>query len=99
MSLHLIMHSGTNWCSPTPDQTRNSNAPPKHTPPTHTAGGISLIVIPRETPGFERSPLRKMGWLSSDTATLYFNNCRVPAANIVGRENDGFKAIMVCLVC
>jgi len=35
-----------------------------------------------------------MGWLCSDTATLYFDNCRVPVANLVGQENQGFKAIM-----
>ena len=35
-----------------------------------------------------------MGWWSSDTATLYFDNCRIPADNLMGEENKGFLAIM-----
>ena len=57
-------------------------------------GGISLIVIARDTPGFSRTPLKKMGWWSSDTATLYFENCKVPADHLVGEENGGFALIM-----
>ena len=57
-------------------------------------GGISLILVEGGTPGFSRTPLRKMGWWCSDTATLYFDDCRVPAANLIGEENQGFKQIM-----
>ena len=57
--------------------------------------GISLLLIDRDTPGFERTPLKKMGWWASDTATLYFEDCRVPAANLLGTENQGFQAIML----
>src|SRR5678816_3500934 len=57
-------------------------------------GGVSLLVIERDTPGFDRTPLKKMGWWCSDTATLYFNNCKVPVANRLGPENAGFIAIM-----
>ncbi len=57
-------------------------------------GGISVLVIESDTPGFSRTPLKKMGWWCSDTATLYFDNCRVPAANLLGRENAGFISIM-----
>ncbi|MCQ4323243.1 acyl-CoA dehydrogenase family protein [Stutzerimonas stutzeri] len=57
--------------------------------------GISLLVIDRETPGFTRTPLeRKMGWWCSDTATLYFDDCRVPVGNLLGEENQGSKIIM-----
>src|SRR6202158_6133760 len=56
--------------------------------------GISLIVIPRDAPGFTRTPLKKMGWWSSDTATLYFENCKVPADHLLGEENSGFALIM-----
>jgi len=57
--------------------------------------GISLLVIPTETPGFSVvRKLDKMGWRCSDTAELVFEDCRVPAANLLGRENEGFKAIM-----
>ena len=58
-------------------------------------GGISLLVIEAGTPGFSRSPLQKMGWWASDTASLYFQDCRVPVANRIGPENMGFMAIMM----
>lgn len=58
-------------------------------------GGISLILIERDTPGFSRTPLKKMGWWASDTATLHLDDCRVPAENLIGRENSGFMAIML----
>ncbi len=57
-------------------------------------GGLSLLLIERDTPGFARTPLRKMGWWASDTATLHFDDCRVPADNLIGEENAGFKVIM-----
>lgn len=58
------------------------------------AAGISLLVVPRTAPGFSATPLAKMGWWSSDTATLYFDDCRVPAEYLLGEENAGFKLIM-----
>lgn len=59
-------------------------------------GGISLLVIERGTAGFHTGPkLRKMGWRASDTAELFFHDCRVPHANLVGAENSGFLAIML----
>ena len=57
-------------------------------------GGISLLVIEAGTQGFTRSKLDKMGWWCSDTATLYFDGCQVPAENLIGKENAGFMAIM-----
>jgi acyl-CoA dehydrogenase len=57
-------------------------------------GGISFLVVDGESPGLSRTPLRKMGWWCSDTATLYFEDCRVPAAHRLGEENGGFQAVM-----
>lgn len=58
-------------------------------------GGISLLVVEAGAPGFSRTALdRKMGWWCSDTATLYFDECRVPAENLLGAENQGFLGIM-----
>ncbi len=58
------------------------------------AGGVSLLVIEKGTPGFTVSrELEKMGWLASDTAELSFVDCRVPAANLVGEANTGFAQI------
>lgn len=59
-------------------------------------GGVSLLVIERSTPGYQVSKkLKKTGWWASDTAELTFEDCRVPAANLVGEENAGFVAIMM----
>ena len=57
-------------------------------------GGISLLLIPTDSKGFQRTPLKKMGWHASDTATLYFENVEVPAENLIGPENEGFKKVM-----
>ena len=58
------------------------------------AGGVSLLVVEKGTPGFtvDRS-LRKMGWHCSDTAELSFVDALVPVANLVGEENTGFLQI------
>ena len=57
--------------------------------------GISLFFVEADMPGFTRTALdRKMGWWCSDQATLYFDDCRVPAENLMGTENAGFIAIM-----
>ncbi|MCA9714150.1 MAG: acyl-CoA dehydrogenase family protein [Myxococcales bacterium] len=58
-------------------------------------GGVSLLLIPGDAPGLTRTALRKMGWWCSDTATLYFDDCRVPARNLLGEENEGFRGIMM----
>ncbi|AOM41236.1 acyl-CoA dehydrogenase family protein [Xenorhabdus hominickii] len=52
--------------------------------------GISLLVIERDMPGFTRGePLKKIGWNGSDTAELFFHDCKVPITNLIGRENLG----------
>ena len=57
--------------------------------------GVSLFFIEADAPGFSRTAIeRKMGWWSSDTATLYFEDCRVPATSLMGEEDKGFRAIM-----
>ena len=57
--------------------------------------GISLFVVEKETPGFSVSRiLDKHGWRSSDTAELVFEDCRVPAQNLIGDLHRGFYAIM-----
>ena len=57
--------------------------------------GVSLLLIERGTPGFTQGkPLKKMGWWASDTAELFFEDCRVPVGNLLGPENSGFFTIM-----
>ncbi len=58
------------------------------------AAGVSLLAIPTNRAGFFATPLEKMGWWCSDTATLYFDDCRVPADYLLGAENSGFRLIM-----
>ncbi|EJM30626.1 acyl-CoA dehydrogenase family protein [Pseudomonas sp. GM25] len=58
-------------------------------------GGISLLLIEKGTPGFTVGrQLKKMGWWTSDTAELFFDDCRVPVGNLIGAENMGFACIM-----
>lgn len=57
--------------------------------------GITMFIIEKGTPGFAPSrSLDKHGWRSSDTAELVFQDCRVPAKNILGKLHEGFYAIM-----
>ena len=56
---------------------------------------VTIFLVEKGTPGFEVSrELEKQGWLSSDTAELLFDDCIVPAANVLGEEGRGFYAIM-----
>ncbi len=56
---------------------------------------MSMFIVEKGTPGFRvgRS-LEKSGWLSSDTAELFFEDCRIPAENLLGEENRGFYSVM-----
>jgi len=63
-------------------------------PSNKGAGGVSALLIEGDTPGLSRTLLKKMGWWSSDTAHLRFDNCRVPVANLIGVENQGFLTFM-----
>ncbi|MEE2526785.1 acyl-CoA dehydrogenase family protein [Hyphobacterium sp. HN65] len=57
--------------------------------------GISLFFVEADAPGFSRTAIdRKMGWWCSDQATLYFEDCRIPADNLLGKEGQGFLAIV-----
>jgi len=56
--------------------------------------GISMLMVPGDAVGLSRSPLKKMGWLCSDTAHLRFDGVRVPARYLIGEEGSGFKMIL-----
>ncbi len=57
--------------------------------------GLSLLLIPSDAPGFSCGRrLSKIGTHSSDTAELVFEDCRVPAENLLGPENGGFRLLM-----
>lgn len=56
--------------------------------------GVSLIVIPADLAGVSRTPLdKKQGWWCSDTATIYFDNVKVPVENLLAEEGHGFLVI------
>ncbi|MCU0280302.1 MAG: acyl-CoA dehydrogenase family protein [Acidimicrobiia bacterium] len=59
---------------------------------------ISAIVVPAGTPGFLVEPAyRKMGWHASDTHGLRFEDCRVPAGNLLGERGRGFRQFLAIL--
>jgi len=65
------------------------------TDPAARKAGISLLVIERGTPGFERGrQLDKLGLHAQDTAELFFNDAQVPTANLLGIEGEGFLYMM-----
>ncbi len=65
------------------------------TDPEAGAKGISLIVVEQGTPGFTKGrKLKKIGLRSQDTSELFFDNVRVPATNVLGEPNMGFKYLM-----
>jgi len=60
-----------------------------------TRHAISMFIVERGTPGFTVGrALDKTGWRSSDTAELVFDNCRIPAPNLLGVEHQGFRSVM-----
>jgi acyl-CoA dehydrogenase len=65
------------------------------TDPAAGSKGISMFIVEKGAPGFSVGRrLDKMGWRCSDTAELVFDDCRIPAENLLGEENRGFYAIM-----
>ena len=67
----------------------------KTDPDAKGSRGISMFLVEKGTPGFRVGrALKKQGWNSSDTAELVFEDCRVPAENLLGEENGGFYAVM-----
>jgi len=68
------------------------------TDPSSGAHGVSLFAVERGTPGFSRGRrLEKVGLKANDTAELFFDECRIPADNLIGGENQGFYRLMANL--
>jgi acyl-CoA dehydrogenase len=64
-------------------------------PDTRGSRALSMFIVEKDTPGLRVGrALKKTGWLCSDTAELVFEDCRVPAENLLGQENAGFYSIM-----
>ena len=79
-----------------------TNGPDAHTyviyartDPDAGPGGITAFIVERDLPGFSRSPkLDKLGMRGSNTCELVFEDCRVPATNILGEVNQGVRVLM-----
>jgi len=68
------------------------------TDPTQGTKGISAFIVEKGTPGFSFGKIeKKMGMHGSNTAELIFENARVPAANLLGEEGDGYKIALANL--
>jgi len=68
------------------------------TTPEKGVKGISIILVERGTPGFSVGrTLRKIGWHTSNTTELFFQDCTVPVTHLVGEENLGFVNLMKTL--
>lgn len=66
------------------------------TDPTKGAKGISLIVIDKDMPGFTKGkPFDKVGLHAQDTCELFFEDVKVPKENLLGKEGEGFKYLMI----
>ncbi|MBC3788616.1 acyl-CoA dehydrogenase family protein [Spirosoma utsteinense] len=61
------------------------------------SGGLSLLVVDLDSVGITRTKLNKIGWHSSDTAEIHFDDVRVPADNLIGQLNKGFYYLMESL--
>lgn len=67
----------------------------KTDPSAKGSRGISMFIVEKGAPGFRVGrALKKTGWLCSDTAELVFEDCRIPAGNLLGEENKGFYQVM-----
>ena len=70
------------------------------TDPTQKHKGISAFIVPQGTPGMSVGRAEeKIGLRASDTVDLIFDDCRVPADHLLGREGDGFRIAMKALDC
>jgi len=58
------------------------------------ARGVSVLVIPTNTPGFTTKKIKNTGANAGGSAWVTMENCRVPAENLIGKENEGFKVLM-----
>jgi isovaleryl-CoA dehydrogenase len=90
---HYILNGTKMWITNGPDA--HTYVIYAKTAPEKGPHGITAFIVERDYPGFSRSPkLDKLGMRGSNTCELVFQDVRVPAENILGRENEGVKVLM-----
>jgi alkylation response protein AidB-like acyl-CoA dehydrogenase len=68
------------------------------TDPEKGKKGISAFIVPTHTDGYQVARIEeKMGQHASDTCQIVFDNCRIPAANLLGKEGEGYKIALANL--
>lgn len=88
-----VLNGSKMWITNGPDAT--TYVIYARTEPNEGAKGLTAFIVERDYPGFSRSPkLDKLGMRGSNTCELVFEDCRVPAANILGGKNKGAKVLM-----
>lgn len=90
---HYILNGSKMWITNGPDA--DVLVVYAKTDPDAGPRGITAFLVEGDSPGFQRSPkLDKLGMRGSNTCELNFDNCRIPAANVLGKENDGVRVLM-----
>ena len=90
---HYLLNGSKMWITNGPDA--SVYVIYARTAPEPGPRGITAFIVERDFPGFSRSPkLDKLGMRGSNTCELVFENCRVPAGNILGAENQGVGVLM-----
>src|ERR1700753_590809 len=93
---HYIVNGSKNWI--THGKSSNIAVVMVRTGEKGDSHGISALVIEKGTPGFTHGKKEnKLGMRASETTELIFDNCRVPKANLLGAEGEGFKQAMKVL--
>ena len=90
---HYILNGNKFWITNGPDA--DTYVIYAKTEPTKGSKGITAFIVERDFPGFSRAQkLDKLGMRGSNTGELVFEDCEVPAENILGKENQGVKVLM-----
>ena len=89
----FVLHGTKMWITNGPDA--NTYIIYAKTDPEQSSRGSTAFIVERDSPGFSRaSKLDKLGMRGSNTCELVFENCEVPATNILGKENAGVGVLM-----
>jgi butyryl-CoA dehydrogenase len=93
---HYVINGSKNWITVGPKADAIVLFAMTDKPAGHK--GISAFLVPTNTPGFNRAqPDKKMGISAAWSCSIFFEDCKVPVKNMLGKEGDGFKVAMSTL--